>query len=412
MPTIPESELSVSEPTVLSPEDLSTTDNKTSSSTWWDYISFGYGRTNAITVPEPMPISLGSSDAAQSGENEYNDSPIPHLDSAGEVDDGQSYPAISTQTKLDSSKSTWSMPLEWYRWYTRSSDSEPGVAPNPEIDVAKDEVFSHTEAVSSESIVQEPQITTSASSSTPDDANPILSSLAANRSGWVSFLLSSRSLTTKAVTERAAGGMEVMIIDESEERAEPSTAVVADEAASKLGDGATSSLSGDGSKTTKVKDSIAERPLTPSDGIKWKITSNSPSKRGASPAPSKKSLPPPTPRPPNLVLPTFHDTFRTLPRSLPPLTGSNVSSIKKMLDCVGSILFAREPVSDSQRRKGKTRQLAIGESTKGLPRAWDVLDAVSGKQSLSSCKRVVVIGVHGWFPGLYSLANSNYSGCI
>ena len=40
-----------------------------------------------------------------------------------------------------------------------------------------------------------------------------------------------------------------------------------------------------------------------------------------------------------------------------------------------------------------------------LPQAWDALDAAQAgttlnKDVLRGCKRVVVIGVHGWFPGI------------
>ena len=41
---------------------------------------------------------------------------------------------------------------------------------------------------------------------------------------------------------------------------------------------------------------------------------------------------------------------------------------------------------------------------KALPRSWEVLNAAQGgatldKDVLRGCKRVVVIGIHGWFPG-------------
>jgi hypothetical protein len=41
---------------------------------------------------------------------------------------------------------------------------------------------------------------------------------------------------------------------------------------------------------------------------------------------------------------------------------------------------------------------------KALPRSWEVLNAAQGGATLDQdvlrgCKRVVVIGIHGWFPG-------------
>lgn len=85
------------------------------------------------------------------------------------------------------------------------------------------------------------------------------------------------------------------------------------------------------------------------------------------------------PHVPNLVLPSFSDTFSRPPRSVvPPRKGKSVRSK------VGSYIFGSgQPVE------------AIAEHASGLPRSLEVLRRPS---RASEMKRILIIGVHGWFP--------------
>ena len=220
-------------------------------------------------------------------------------------------------------------------------------------------------------------------------------------------------------------------------------------------------------------------PKTPTTSKKTNNT------RTASPAPSKKSVSS-QPPPPNLVLPTWKQTFNTAPRNvvLPVankperyLEDQTVGGklLGKTMRFVSGVLFAKDgrdgsPQSERQQIKGKEREMErnrdidfkkweeerFREFGKELPKSWQIkeggLDAdatptshipifkfgspkstkkgdlrstnkesqigvgASGvdenegqshshemKDVLRGCKRVVVIGIHGWFPGTFSI---------
>ncbi|KAF8200093.1 hypothetical protein BJ912DRAFT_947921 [Pholiota molesta] len=192
--------------------------------------------------------------------------------------------------------------------------------------------------------------------------------------------------------------------------------------------------------------------------------------RPASPTPT---LPAKKPAPPNLVLPTWADTFHVAPRSIPPprpkptpirgASGDTAAAggggmLGKTLHFMNHVLFAKDSASPSAhahapdtsakgkgREKGKGKERVVqrtfsagseasmasddGEQRlslleqdrrarfaqfgRALPKAWRVVDGVDigaeagvgadgGAQMedvLRGCRRVVVIGVHGWFPG-------------
>ncbi|KAK1234538.1 hypothetical protein PQX77_002261 [Marasmius sp. AFHP31] len=205
-------------------------------------------------------------------------------------------------------------------------------------------------------------------------------------------------------------------------------------------------------------------------------TSGSPSskKKKLSPTPSVKSAPPPAtasssptkksgptnpaapPRPPNLVLPTWADTFHTPPRSIVPrrLDEPGGDGMIRRLGKVGKWLLGADGKPQVGSRPGMGRRSSSVSAAqthrdvwsweewgKGLPRALDVLEGRgppfeepplfrklagnpaekmsqgiagkgaggSGKEGqtteghvrdvLRGCKKVVVIGIHGWFPG-------------
>ncbi|KAJ7492791.1 hypothetical protein FB451DRAFT_550499 [Mycena latifolia] len=199
-------------------------------------------------------------------------------------------------------------------------------------------------------------------------------------------------------------------------------------------------------------------PLTISDSVKRQVVNNNstpPVKRPSSPAPSVASkhsvastgtktpakapsiAPPRTPTP-NLVLPTWGDTFHAPPRVVVPQRlidahGKTVGRavMEKTMKFVSGVLFASDTPTATKRsssaggRKGKgkdttedrEREKKYEEWGLSLPRAWDVLKPAAGKGAgkgrsesgdakegnledvLRGCKHVVVIGIHGWFPG-------------
>lgn len=164
-----------------------------------------------------------------------------------------------------------------------------------------------------------------------------------------------------------------------------------------------------------------------------------PSRSGAS-TPTK-SVPDPAPvAPPNLVLPSFEDTFTRAPRVWPPKVGV----LERTLSAVNSYLFSKVP--DLERMKRPTRYSTYGESSlapstsspkntgirptqrlagkakatgtgsskdKGvetalkevaelaqrLPRAWSTVGMHERAQTKGTAgiSKIVVIGVHGWF---------------
>lgn len=172
-------------------------------------------------------------------------------------------------------------------------------------------------------------------------------------------------------------------------------------------------------------------------------------KRTASPTPSKKSVA--VPLPPNLVLPTWEDTFHTAPRNIfPPRSVPNDENVTekfigRTMKFVSGVLFAKETESV---RKGKEREREEASTAierekrerysmfgKELPRALqaqqdarraemktdehlgssqpaganrsrmkDLSDSQQGLKDVADvmkgCKKVVVIGIHGWFPGM------------
>lgn len=121
---------------------------------------------------------------------------------------------------------------------------------------------------------------------------------------------------------------------------------------------------------------------------------------------AKKAGPQKPPRP-NLVLPTFEDTFNHPPRSLPlnrtPITSP--TGLKKAVTASISYFFSSSlprPRSNSTSNagtilKGKEREV-IGDMHERLPKAKSVVEVDS---ALRQAGRVAVIGVHGWFIQTY-----------
>ncbi|KAJ3729015.1 hypothetical protein DFJ43DRAFT_1084315 [Lentinula guzmanii] len=269
--------------------------------------------------------------------------------------------------------------------------------------------------------------------------------------------------------------------------------------------------------TTQTSKSVGSKPappLTISDDLKASVAAAKKGKRaGVSPAVGPSSLPkdgistpspetdslkkekekdklkpanksgtntpfPPPPPPPNLVLPTWEDTFRTLPRKWVPeqylpaannTSGGLGTTIGKTMRYMSGMLLGADSgytsggessrfgagagATKRRSRRGSSRRRSISEENaipggsevggeaellarerqklrellnwgQNLPRAWEVIDqaienrrkSVQDKKGKAKsmigqeeshkdvdvtrgCKNVVVIGIHGWFPG-------------
>ena len=106
----------------------------------------------------------------------------------------------------------------------------------------------------------------------------------------------------------------------------------------------------------------------------------------------------PVPAQPNFIIPTFEDTFDRPPRSLlPHVEGSQGATglAWRAVGAVGSYVYGGktqqpEPPSGQGMREGRR----VGSD---LPRRIG-LDGGGGDEGWKHVKRVVVVGVHGWFP--------------
>lgn len=150
-----------------------------------------------------------------------------------------------------------------------------------------------------------------------------------------------------------------------------------------------------------------DRPTTPLTSSKTKAVEAV--KKGTN---QKKpaSLRPPIP---NLVLPTFEDTFYSTPRSLQPPAGM----LKRTLSAVNTWFSGTPPDAARLRtapKLGKDGRSVSGQSSSTsdelglalaeeaavrLPRAWSTMGnrSKAEKKGCQGMGRIVVVGIHGWF---------------
>lgn len=103
---------------------------------------------------------------------------------------------------------------------------------------------------------------------------------------------------------------------------------------------------------------------------------------------SIKALPPP-----NLVLPSFDDVFNHAPRSTPAPSSSRKGLAKKTLTALGTMLGGEK---EARGITPSEEKLALGrERGRVLPKT---LSLVTGQQRRKGIRKVVILGVHGWFP--------------
>lgn len=107
----------------------------------------------------------------------------------------------------------------------------------------------------------------------------------------------------------------------------------------------------------------------------------------SSPRPSMHEPDPPLE---NLVLPTFEDTFERPPRSFPPEKSRLSNAATKAVSVVSAYLFS-QPAPPSPPVE---KRIKVDPAMK-LPKSLSVMEEAP---RLDKVKRVVTIGVHGWFP--------------
>jgi len=298
-----------------------------------------------------------------------------------------------------------------------------------------------------------------------DEVNPIRSTVGANRSGWASFFMA-RSI--KSVTEAGEkklignepdnGEMEVMEVPDPEDlppdvtatATTTTTAAPATPTPTNIGTSTVTAIVNQfvpkssapsiksssskvpgspaqplkkelekepehGEKEPKKKDPPAP-PLTNSENIK-KETTKKASERPSSPSPSKRSgtSTPITPRNglPNLVLPTWGDTFHAPPRSLLPISmirkeegraeyvvAKTIKSLwSKGWEVAGMGSVKGKERARTQGASGNAGPSELGDFGKSLPRALNVVGDQLDPKVLHGVCRIVVIGIAGWSPG-------------
>ena len=304
---------------------------------------------------------------------------------------------ISPETN-ENRGSSWLSPWAWY-----GSPQQPSPAPNPaEAMGGIDGQGQAQDPSSTDADVKEARTTPkTVPIAHMDPANPIQSSISTNISGWASFF-SSKTLLAKRINDiefREESAMEVMEIDDSdEERAGTATLVATSEARP----------GNDVAREVQVSKPGPAPPRSPSPSPKPIVKPDKKpdelkeTKRASvSPAPSKGSgrASPRVPAPPNLVLPTWEDTFLSPPRST-ALRPETSSAFTKTVRFVSGMLFARDDGTSTGKGKAPSKDDgSFADFGRDLPRSWDVIGEKLDGDILRGCRRVVIIGIHGWFPG-------------
>jgi hypothetical protein len=408
-----------------------------SNTSWWDYV--GWVSAAAASVPASEAVSQGelvvqsvTSGPTSQGqpitpEAQIASTPSQTSDgtdskpSTGASDDAHGN-TVSSETQKGQG-SAWYTPWSWY------PPTMPAGVANPHTTVTGISDSGGLPTVDSE-LVNKPafadanvhrSLTLNPTEPTEESSNLIQSTILSNTSGWASFF-SSKSLVVKAVNgadqvERDEHGVEIMNLegDGGSTGATPlSSSLERTTILSKLVK--TKERQGESLTATPA---IRSKSPSPAKEDQAQIRSSSPAKaastnflkkegikvekRPASPAPSKNGTTTPStpkpPSPPNMVLPTWADIFHTPPRSIIP--PSQPSALTKTLRFVSDVLFAKQ--EDSLKGKSKDnereRKRRFAHFGKELPRAWDVVGERGIPDALQGCKRAVVIGIHGWFPG-------------
>ena len=399
-----------------------------SPTSWWGYIGFrtaesGAGDPSSPSEKSQTILANPSKDDASLLEP---DVPAESSVSNSAVVSAGANPAIvsdtPSQTRIQSS--LWDTPWSWYTSASPSTALQSSIPQDGLVTPDQSAAVKEPSDSIGERILDERHIASehrSETSPAPEPPNPIQSSISSHKPAW-SYLFSSKALSMKAITAsehpRDENGMEIMDLDDDDNsgiRSSPAAAIGVDTPptpASPPNKSGTSTqvldvnrlkrtimvLKGSDAGTgTRTPPTPPATPCTATEPVKRENGKIDGKKSSSSPAPSTKTLPasPPKPAPPNLILPAWEDIFHSPPRSIAP--SQTTSRFLKAIKAMSGVLFSLEQDQHSA-RKEKFREFG-----KALPRAWEVIENPTGSNRqldiLRGCKRVVVIGIHGWFPG-------------
>lgn len=249
-----------------------------------------------------------------------------------------------------------------------------------------------------------------------DATNAVLNG--ATRESWISYFSSRKARPVAQIASNEPEVMEIDFEDESTTASQPTPAkttsttnpaTVPQKLLGKTSKGLEGSTSAQSSRPSTPSLAVgrspkpdpapvADRPSTPLTG----------SKNSAVEAAKKATKKPASIRPPvpNLVLPTFEDTFSKPPRSLSPPAGV----LKRTLTAVNTWLSG--PSETARMRTAPRINKGAGASSSDfgmalaeeaavrLPRSWDTMGQ-RAKADKRGCdgkiRRIVTIGIHGWF---------------
>lgn len=324
------------------------------------------------------------------------------------------------ETRGEQAPSAQTDPSSDARWFSSWRSAPVKLAPNTQV---QDTSSSASAAAVSEAAVA-PEPAKAAPSEPPVQENALLSAVPV--STWSSWFSMKYASPNKRVTNAEPESMEVEFPPElatapppppppqegSKKGAAPPSSQPPRSVPMAPSKGSQSSFFGLGSGSSNSRPASvrsqgqAEGPEPPRSNPAKPLTKSSSSSEPAASAPASSSVPtvsttsakgkqkattkPAPPPMPNLLLPSFEDTFDSLPRSLPPSSKSLAASAARRF---GSALWGEDPVHKSL-RKSTLKNPELDR----LPRKMSVL-GLPAKARLSHARKFVVLTTHGWFAG-------------
>ncbi|ORX37521.1 hypothetical protein BD324DRAFT_622237 [Kockovaella imperatae] len=237
-------------------------------------------------------------------------------------------------------------------------------------------------------------------STSPSSTPRVRQNSAASTSGWLNYLAfrASQKRVTNPSTTSIKSGKERKSTDVNEEIMDFSS----DPNFPPSGDASNAASTVPGKKEKPEDKCQSLAPSKPAQSGRQRRASNTSTRSGASsriPVPSSPKAPSKTPNGkiakatvsavPNLVIPSFDTTFSRPPRSLPPLQPQSVitSTTWRALGAVSNYVYGESGGHIDPRGSRAGRR--VGND---LPRR------LPSDEGWRNVKRIVIVGVHGWFP--------------
>lgn len=361
-------------------------------STWWP---FGWTTQDSQDIPAPVFTSSETRSAPVSNPTSVSVGKQPSSSHAPSSDGVPVAGAENFQPPPNS--------VPWWGLWPWGNEASSSSRPKTEAELIKEEAMARdTGALPTPPLSSE---TVRPSDTTPRpqefERNPIAQDLIENRASWTSFFSLKAAHGSKRLALDVEGDEEVMDLS-GDPDLPPSPSPVNPFPANfkakgsnllvlKATSGSSTPAKGRSSSVGPMKDDLKKKVA---DSTKARSSSASPSRRSAAPKVA------------NMVLPTFEETFYTLPRALPPYT--RPTSLKKMGKLVSGVLGIntdstgrRSRMKEWQRERGVQVPRdyeglrASREVGKDFPRVGEVL-GMPDVGGIRDCKRVAILGVHGW----------------